>query len=101
MPEFTDRFGKPVKIKSIQEEPFVCICVGSFISLGNPFEEVGANSFELSVVLMSLGHHMEDLVLKLPVITDEDGLRRLVLLKSFSKLDKNKSDSLLFWLGER
>ena len=32
-PEFTDRFGWWVKIKSIQEELLACICVGSFITV--------------------------------------------------------------------
>ena len=36
---------------------------------------------------MSLGHDAEDLALKSPVITDEDGLRLLMSLKRFSKLE--------------
>ena len=50
---------------------------------------------------MSLGYYEEDLPLKSPVITDKDDLRLLMLLIIFSKLDKNKLNSLLFWLGER
>ena len=49
---------------------------------------------------MSLGQQEEDLPLKSPVI-HKDGLRLLMSLKSFSKLGKNKSKSLLFWPGER
>ena len=37
---------------------------------------------------MSLHHHEEDLALKSPVTTDIDGMRLLMLLKRFSKLDK-------------
>ena len=33
---------------------------------------------------MSLGHHEEEFALKSPVITDKDGLRLFMLLKSFS-----------------
>ena len=98
-PEFTDRFGWTIKIKSIYEELLVCICVGSFIIWENPFEEVNENKFVHPVLLMPLGHREEDLALKSPVITHKDGLRLLMSLKSFLKLDKNKSNSLLFWLG--
>ena len=48
---------------------------------------------------MSLGHQEGDLALKLPVITYKDGSRLLMPLKSLSKVDKNKSNSLLFCLG--
>ena len=48
---------------------------------------------------MPLDHHEEDLALKSPVITDENGLRSFMSLKSFSKLDY--SNSILFWLAER
>ena len=68
---------------------------------GNPFGEVSENNLDPSIVLMSLDHHEEDLALKSHVITDENGLRSFMSLKSFSKLDKNKSNSILFWLGER
>ena len=50
---------------------------------------------------MSLDHHEEDLALKLPVITDKNGLHLFMSLKMFSKLDKNQSNLLSFWLGEQ
>ena len=78
----------------MQEELLVCICAGSFINLGNPFEEVTENNFDPSVGSVSLGNHEEDLALKSPIITDKNGLRLFMLLKSFSKLDKNKQNSL-------
>ena len=84
----------------MQEETLVCICFGSFINWKKPFEEVNDNNFDPSVVLMSLGQKEEDLALKSPVITHKDGLRLLMSLKSFSKIDKNKPHPLLFWLGE-
>ena len=73
----------------MQEELFVCICVRPFINWGNPFEEVGVNNFDPSVVSMSLDYHEEDLPLKSPVITEKNGLRSFMWLKSFSKKDKN------------
>ena len=87
-------------IKSAQEDLLVYVCVGSFVNWENPFEEVNENNFDPSVVLMSLGQQEEDLPLKPPVI-HKDGLRLLMSFKSFSKLGKNKSKSLLFWPGER
>ena len=50
---------------------------------------------------MPLCHQEEDVALKSPLITHKDGLRLMMSFKSFSKLDKSKSNSLLFWLGER
>ena len=75
----------------MQEELLVCKCVGFFINWVNLFDEVSANNFDPSVVLMSLDHHEEDLALKSPVIADKNGLRSFTLFKNFSKLDKNKS----------
>ena len=78
MPEFTDRFGWSVKIKSVQEESLVFVCVGSFINWGNPFEEVSENNFNPSVVLIFLGHDEEHFALKSLVITSGDGLHLLM-----------------------
>ena len=74
----------------MQEKVLACIYVASFINWGNPFEEVSENNFDLSVVLMSVGHHEKDLALKSPVITVKHGLLLHILLKGFSKSDKNK-----------
>ena len=60
-------------------------------------KEVTKKKFDPSVVSMSLDHHEEDLALKATVITDKNVLRLFMSLKSFSKSDKNKSNSLLFW----
>ena len=67
----------------------------------NPFEEVSKNNFDPSVVLISLAHHEEDLALKSPAITDKYGLHLLLSPISFTKLDKNESNSQLSWLVER
>ena len=100
-PEFTDKFSQSVKIKSIHAELLVFIRVGCFINWENSFEEVNGNNFDSCVVLMPLGYQEEDLALNSPVITDKDSLPLLMSLKSFSKLDKSRSNSVLFWLGER
>ena len=39
---------------------------------------------------MALDYQEDDLVLKLPVITDKYGLRFFKSIKDFSKLDKNE-----------
>ena len=78
---------------------FLCICVGSLRE--NPFDEINESNFNLPVLLMSLAYHKEDLALKSPVITDKHGLRLFTSFKSCSKFDKNNSNSLLLWLGER
>ena len=54
-----------------------------------------------SVALMSLGHQEYDLALKSFVITDKYGLRFFLSVISFLKLNKNKSNSSLFWLVGR
>ena len=73
-PEFTDRLGWSVKIKSIQEELLVCKCVGSFINWETPFADVNESNFSPSEVLMSSDHQHDVLALKSPVITDKNGL---------------------------
>ena len=80
-PEFTDKFGWFANIKSIQEEMFVLIWVGSFINREKPFEDVNEYKCDPSITFMSLHHHEEDIALKSPVTTDKDGLR-LCHLKS-------------------
>ena len=87
--------GLSVKIRSIQEVLFVCICIGSFISWEKPFEEDDANNFDPSVVLISLDHQDWDLALKSSVIIGNAGLRLFLSLTSFSSLDKNESNSLI------
>ena len=100
-PEFTDKFGWFVNIKSIQEELFVWIWFGSFINWEKPFEDVSKYKCDPYVVFMSLHYHEEDIALKSPVTTDKDDLRLFMSLKKFSKLDKNNSNWLLFWPRER
>ena len=75
-----------MKIKSVQEELFACICVGLFIHRGNPFEDVSENNFDPSVLLISVDHQEEDLALKSPLITDKDGLH---LFMSFNESNRH------------
>ena len=82
------KLGWSVKIKSMQEELFVCTCVGSFLNWENPLEDVSEYKFVLSKVLMSSDHQEEDLALKSSVIIDTVGLPVLVSLKSCSKFNK-------------
>ena len=95
-----DKFGWFVNFKSIQEELFVWIWVGSFINREKPFEDV-EHKCDPSIVFILLHHPKENLALKSLVTTDKDGLRLFLSLKRFSKLDKNNSKWLLFWIGER
>ena len=46
-----------LNIKSMQEELFALVCVGSFINWKKLFEDVSENKFDPSVVLMSLHHY--------------------------------------------
>ena len=100
-PESIERHGFSVKIRSIQEVVFVCICVGLFISWENPFEEDNASNFDPSLVLISLDYQDRHLALKSPVITDNSRLWLFISLTSFPRLEKNESILLLLWLGER
>ena len=99
-PEFPNKFVWFVNIKSMQEEVFVWIWVGSFINWEKPFEDVDEYKCDPSVVFISWHHHEEDLALKSAVTIDKDSLPLFISLKRFSKLGQNNSDWLLFWLGE-
>ena len=79
--EFTDKFGWFVNIKSMQEELFVWIWIGSFINWEKPSENVDEYKCDPSVVFMSIHHYEENLALKSPVTTDKDGLRLFMSLK--------------------
>ena len=84
-PEFTDKFGWSVKIKSIQEELFVWICIGSLINWEKTFEDVNENNFDPFLVQKSFVHHARN-ALKSPVITAKDGLNLLISLKKMVKV---------------
>ena len=100
-PEFTDKFGWFVSIKSIQEDLFIWIWTGSFINWRKPFAEVDEYKCDPSIMFMLLHHHEKDLALTSPVTADKDCLRLFKPLKRLSKLYKNNSNWFLFWLGEQ
>ena len=77
-PKFTDKFVWSVKIKSMQEDLFAKICVGSLINWKKPFEDANESNFESSLVWIPFVHHRGDLALKPPVITAKDGLHLLI-----------------------
>ena len=88
--------------KSIQEELFLCILVGSKVNGEDSFEfEYNFAPFLLLQVLISPDHQDKDLVLKSPVITGAVDLHLLMPLKRCSRCNKNESNSELFWLRER
>ena len=80
----------------MQEQLPVCICLVHSLIEKIHLRKLVNKKLDPSVVSMSLHHNEEDLELKSPVITNKDGLRSFISLKRFSKLDKNKSNSLLF-----
>ena len=82
-PELTDKFGWSVKTKSIQEELFAWMCVGSWINWEKPFEDISEKKNKPSAVLISLDHQEEHLQLNSPVTTDKDGLLLFMSFKSF------------------
>ena len=79
------KLGWSVKIKSIQEELFLWICVGSLIIWWKPFDVFNEKSFVSSNDSMSLDHQEVDLVLKSPSMTETDGWRVLMSDKRCSK----------------
>ena len=87
--ELTDGFGWSVKIKSIQEELWFFIWVGSFIICRNPLQDVNESNFVPSVVLMSSNHQEEELTLKSPVTKVKYGFRLFISRSIFSKFKKN------------
>ena len=87
-----DKFGWFINIKSIQEELFVWIWVGSFINWEELLEDINKYKCDPSIVFMSLHFYEEDLALKSPVTTDKHGLSLFMSLKMLSKLDQNNSN---------
>ena len=100
-PEFTYKFSWFVNIKWLQEGLLVWIWVDTFFNWEKSFEDVNQYKCVSSIAFMSLHHHEEGLALKSTATTDNDGLCLFMSLKRFSKFEKNNSNWLLFWLGER
>ena len=69
-PEFADKFGWFVNIKSIQEKLFTWIWVGLFINWEKLFLDINKYKCNPCIVFMLLHHQEEDLALESPVTTD-------------------------------
>ena len=99
-PLLVTKLGWSVKIKSMQEELLVWMCVGSLTIWWKPFDVLNEKSFVASNESMPLDHQEVDLTLKSPNMTDTDGLRLLMSDKRCSNFVKKLSNSSLFGLGE-
>ena len=100
-PLLVTKIGWSVKVKSMQEELFLWICAGSFIIWWKPFGVLNKNFFSPSNGSLSLHHQKDDLVLKSPHMTENDGLQALMSYLRCPKFVKKLSIFLPFWLGER
>ena len=82
-------FGWSVKRKPIQEELFVYIWVGSFISC-RKLSGICEKHLVSSVILTSLDHQEDNQSLKSPVITDKHVLLFFKVNQKFSKLNNSQ-----------
>ena len=97
----TAKFGWSVKIRSIHDDELGNKWVGSEISHCKPCIVVRDSICVPSWDVTSSGHHDLDLALKSPSIIVKEGLNCLIWFRSLSKLDKNSSNSVIDWLGDR
>ena len=81
------KLGWSVKMRSMQDDEFSNRWVGSDISWCNPCIVVNELMSVPSGDVMSSGHHVVDLALKLPIIIVKDGLSSLTKLSKFSSID--------------
>ena len=88
-----------VNIKSMQEEEFPKMWVGSLINCCRPNCEVMALILEPSYVVLSCLYQVEDLVLKSPRATVVNGFWLLILSNVSCKLSANSSKESEDWLG--
>ena len=84
-PVVTDQFGWSVKIKSLHEKLFVCICGGS---LRKPIWWSKWVKFLSFCCIDVLTHHEEDLALKSPVITNKVLFYLIQASKRFGLIDR-------------
>ena len=85
------KLGWSIKIKSMQEEDWERICVGSVISWWSPWDEETDSRSISSVVEISPCHWKFDLQLKSPSISLKAGLLKLMsyyLIKAWQKIFK-------------
>ena len=92
--------GWSVKIKLIQEELFLWVCIGSIIIWWKPFNVLSQKSFVSFAESMSLNQQQVDLGSKLPNVTEIDDLRTLMSDKRCPKFAEELSNYLLLWMGK-
>ena len=85
----------------MQDNEFGNKWVGSDISCGSSCTVVNESMSVPSGDVMSSGHHDLDLALISPNIMVKDGCSCLTKLRYFSRFDKNSSNSVVVWLGDR
>ena len=88
-------------MRSMQDNEFGNKWVGSDISCCSRCTIVNESMSVPSGDVMSSGHQDLDLALKSPNIIVKDGWSCLTKLRSFSRFDKNSSNSTAVWLGDR
>ena len=75
--------------------------VGSGLSYCKPCIVARDSIYVPSWDVTSSGHHDLDLTLKYSSIIVKEDLNCLIWFRSLSKLDKNSSNSVIDWLGDR
>ena len=100
-PDSITRVGWEVNIKSMQEEEFPKMWVGSLINCCRPNCEVTASILEPSYVVLSCLYQFEDLLSKSLRATVSNGFWLLILSNENCKLPANSSEESEDWLGDR
>ena len=101
MPEFKNKFGWSVNLKSMQLSEFSRKCVGLSISWLRSRLSVSSFNSMPSAFSSPSAHHLIDLQLKSPVITKQWGLVSLILVTIVSKPSKKSPNSWEVWLDDR
>ena len=95
------RLGWEVNIKSMQEEEFPRMWVGSLINCCRPNCEITASILEPSYVVLLCSYQVEDLALKSPRTTVKNGFWLLILSNASYKWSASSSKESDYWLGDR
>ena len=93
-------FNSDVKMKSMQDDEFWRMCVGSDINWEKLYIELIDWICVPSLFVMSWTHQLLDLALKSPSRFVKAGSLFLILHKNFSRDGRKCLNSLWFWLGE-
>ena len=101
IPLFITKLIWSVKIRSIQDDEFWKMCVGSNINWEKPYSELIDSICVPSLFVMLWTHQLLDLALKSPSRIVKAGSLFLILHNRFSGNRTKYSNSLWFWLGEQ